>query len=516
MAVGEAPEVRAAEPVPCSRHTEGPATRYLCAAAHLRTPMLDASSLAQNRLRQVGRELLLGIPPGPDGLVQVGRAYVNQVVHTRKLVTLVPGVDADRVNANCRTARRQILVRDIALWVFTIISGLALVAAVAVAVFRYAPARAWRPLVPLGVAIVLVVLTVGQFGIWVLLAPPLGLIACWVAFFGDHWLARQHLRRLSGIRDSTTQPASHHHVDAGNVVPYARMRIVGGGIPQRPRKIMIAVDKPAPGVEPTHFKAHELLEHIASHARAQGLDFELTHGLPELDVTLVIAVSERIWTPEGRRVDRETIDDCADGEPSGATNRALVRVQAVTWEGQLVVSLYVSAALEGRFLTVRVLPHILLPVVSELRVVDRLGPRHALVHASHAGVDAVRELSLLAGRLRSAADRTNKSQPKLRQEHRQTHLASLRELYAEMKPDDIAQEEDALRIIEAIQIRVFDVTGEFLKDHGIDTQEFSVQVQNILQNSVVVFGDAGTIQHVSGNNAQGTINAQPQQGGPPL
>jgi hypothetical protein len=187
MAVGEAPGVRAAEPVPRSRHTEGPATRYLCAAAHLRTPMLDASSLAQNRLRQVGRELLLGIPPGPDGLVQVGRAYVNQVVHTRKLVTLVPGVDADRVNANCRTARRQILVRDIALWVFTIISGIALVAAVAVAVFRYAPARAWRPLVPLGVAIVLVVLTVGQFGIWVLLAPPLGLIACWMAFFADNW-----------------------------------------------------------------------------------------------------------------------------------------------------------------------------------------------------------------------------------------------------------------------------------------------------------------------------------------
>ena len=282
MAVGEAPEVRAAGPVPRSRHTEGPATRYLCAAAHLRTPMLDASSLAQNRLRRAGREALLGIPPGPDGLVEVGRAYASKVVHTHKLVTLIPGVDAERIDANCRTARRQILIRDITLWMFTIITGLALVAGVAVGVFRYAPARAWRPLVPIAAAIVLIVLTVGQFGIWVLLAPPLGLIACWVVFFGDNWLARQHLRRLSSIRDSTAQPADPQHAAIGNVVPYARTRIVGGGIPQGPRKIMIAVDKAAPGEELKHFKAHELLEHIASHARKQGLDFELTYGLPEL------------------------------------------------------------------------------------------------------------------------------------------------------------------------------------------------------------------------------------------
>lgn len=524
MAVGEAPEVKAAGPVSRPWHPEGSATRYLCAAAHLRTPMLDASSLAQNKLRQVGRKLLLGITPGPDGLVPVGRAYINQAGrtyinqagHARGWLTLDPGVDAERIQANCRTARHQLLVRDIALWVFTVVTGIALVAGVTVGVFRYAPARAWRPVVPVAVAIALLILTVGQFGIWVLLAPPLGLIACWLAFFGDHWLARQHLRRLGDHTDSIAQPADRGRVDEGNVVPYARMRIVGGGIPQRPRKIMIAVDKAAADVVPTHFKAHELLEHIADHAREQGLDFELTHGLPELSVSLVLAVPERSWAPDDRRVDRRTIDDCADGKPSGAANRALVRVRAVAWEGQLVVSLYVSAALEGRFLTVRVLPHILLPVVDELRVVDGLGSRHSLVHTSHAAVDALRELSILARRLRSFSDRTKQSKPKRRKEHRQTQLASLRELYAEMEPDNIAQEEDALRIIETIQIRVFDVTGEFLKDHGIDTQEFSVQVQNILQNSVVVFGDAGTIQNISGNNSQGNINAQPQQGGPPL
>ena len=235
-----------------------------------------------------------------------------------------------------------------------------------------------------------------------------------------------------------------------------------------------------------------------------------------MEVTLVLAVSERVWEQHDRLVTPTAIDGYADRGLSGAANRALVQVQAVAWDGQLVVSLYVSAALEGRFLSVRVLPHILLPVISELRVVDGLESRHALVHVSHAAVDAARELSMLAGRLRSAADRTKKNQQKMRKEHRQTPLASLRELYSEMEPDDIAQEEDALRIIDTIQTRVFDVTGEFLKDHGIDMQEFSNQVQTILQNSVVVFGNAGTIQNINGSNAQGTINPPSQQGGSPL
>jgi hypothetical protein len=70
------------------------------------------------------------------------------------------------------------------------------------------------------------------------------------------------------------------------------------------------------------------------------------------------------------------------------------------------------------------------------------------------------------------------------------------------------------RIIDIIQTRVFDVTGRFLTDHGVDTEEFTAQVQVIMQNSVFIAGDVtnSTVQNSQGNGATATNAPTPQQG----
>ena len=542
MAVGEAAEAAAlpvAVPVSVPPQADGAATRYLCAAAHLRAPMLPASPLHQIAAGRVRRASLLGLAPGPAKPPAVGRAYARLVLGSRPLMALVPGVDAERVAWHCRIARRQLWLRDIVLGLLVSITGLVLIVAVAVAAFRYAPRRARREIVPLAVALVLVCVAVGRLGLMALLIPPVGVAACWAVFFADNLLARQRLRRLASaekdprrLRDSGLFARWPLHApvlriderrtvaDEGenDVIPYARNRIVGAGVSDGTRTITIAVDKPAKDAETQHFKAHELLEHIAEHARGQSLRHEPTHGIPQLDVALVLAVPELLWKEHDKKASRATIYGCADHPQSGAAKRALVRVQAVAWDGQLVVSLYVSVALEGRYLSVTVLPHVLPPLLADLRIADGLQARHALVHASHAATDAVREMLQLSERLRKAADRGTKEdrQKHARKEHKRPTLSSPREAYAAAEPDDIIQRDDALRIIITVQTRVFDVTEQFLVDHGIDTEEFTAQVQVIMQNSVIVEGNVtGNVQNVHGDGAQATNKAPPQKGTSP-
>lgn len=559
MAVGDAVDAAAlpvAVPTSVSVYAEGMATRFLCAAAHLRAPMLPASSVHRIPVGRARRAALLALEQGSGGPLPVGRAYARRVLRSGPLMALVPGVDAERIAWHCRIARRQLWVRDIFIGLFAIISGLLLIVGVAVVAFSLAPRFVRREIAPFAVALVLVFLAVGQQGL-VLLAPLAGAVACWTAFFADNLLARQRLRRLGNVlNDPQPQSAresagrrqframvpriSEHNVARGDgernvvrrvgeqdippderdydVVPYARDRIVGAGVSDGARTITIAVDKPAKDSVTRHFEAHELLEHVADNAREQGRRYTPTHGIPRLDVALVLGVPESRWRRHARVASRAMIYRCADDPQSGAAERAFVRVQAVAWDGQLVVSLYVSTALEGRYLNVTVLPHVLPPVVTDLRIVDGLESRHMLVHVSHAAVDALRELLQLGKRIYEITDRGVKERrPKReRKEQQRADLVSLRELYAQHEPDDIVQRDDALRIINTIQTRVFGVTEQFLKDHGIDTEEFTSQVQYIMQNSVIVQGDVtGNLQNVQGDRAKAVNRADQRKGASP-
>jgi len=495
-------------------YPETAATTYLCAAAHLRAPMLPASAVHRIPVGTAGIGSMLDSVTGTGKPPPVGRAYARSVLRSRQLMERTPGINSQAIEGHCRAARRQVWIRDTVSALAAVFSGLVVIGAVGLLAFRLAPRKARRQATMSAIAVVVVLVVVGRAEPALLLLPVAGAAVCCVAFFTDNLLARHRLRRLRARRNESGRWAdsdipvieSREHPDC-EVVPYAMDRIVGAGVSQGASTIRIAVDKPAEGKETTHFKARDLLKHIAENARAQALPQQPTHGIPQLDVALVLAVPEPLWLERPSPVPSRVIYECADNPQSGAAKRAYVRARATTWHGQLVVSLFVSVVLEGKYLTVIVRPHLLPPVVDDLRIVDGLESRHLLVHVGHAGVDAARELRQLCVRLAQWPGSDKKNRRK-RKEHRRKELISPREAYAEFEPDHITQEDDMLRIIGTIQTRVFDVTEQFLKDRGIDTGEFASQVQYIVQNSVIVHGRADNVQNVHGEGAQ----ASNQQG----
>ena len=80
-------------------------------------------------------------------------------------------------------------------------------------------------------------------------------------------------------------------------------RIVGAGVPQGgSQDHQVAVDKPAGDVDPSPFSASDLLRHSTPNAQAQAHPHPLTHGIPQLDVALVLGVPEPQWIESRRPV----------------------------------------------------------------------------------------------------------------------------------------------------------------------------------------------------------------------
>jgi hypothetical protein len=499
-------------------YAETAATTYLSAAAHLRAPMLPASAMQRIPVGTAGIGSMLDSATGNGKPLPVGRAYARRVLRSGPLMERTPGINAQAIAWHCRAARRQVWVRDVVSALAAVFSGLVVIVAVGLLTFRLAPRKARGQATIVAIAAVLVLVAVARAGPALLLLPVAGAAVCCVAFLADNLLARHRLRRLRTRRnvpgpspDGDVQVIEPREDPGCEVVPYAMDRIVGAGVSQGASTIRIAVDKPAEDVDPSPFSASDLLRHIADNAQAQAHPHPLTHGIPQLDVALVLGVPEPQWIESRRPVPTSVVYERADNPQSGAAKRAYIRARAVTWDGQIVVSLYVSVVLEGKYLSVIVRPHVLPPVVDDLRIVDGLGSRHFLVHVSHATVDASRELRQLGVRLAQWPGSDKKNRRK-RKEHRRKELISPREAYAEFEPDHITQEDDMLRIIGTIRTRVFDVTEQFLKDKGIDTDDFASQVQYIVQNSVIVHGPASNVQNVHGDGAQAANQQGPRKG----
>jgi hypothetical protein len=246
----------------------------------------------------------------------------------------------------------------------------------------------------------------------------------------DLAISRVRLPRL--FRLTATPGDTVARLPERNVLPYETDRIVGAGHPESIRTITIAIDRPAKNATVRHLAAHDLLDYIADHVEDQGRDRRPTHGIPRLDVALVLAVHATEWTRHDAAVTRDQINACADHSPTGAAERAYVRAMSTTWDGQVIVSVFVYVALEGRYLRVSILPHILPPIVPELRIVDVIENYHPLAQAGYAAVDATKELVQIGGRIRRIGRPETDTRSKKRRKEHNTHaeLASVREVYA--------------------------------------------------------------------------------------
>ena len=202
-------KLRAATPnVPASQNGHSPpdsdisvshATRYLCAAAHLRRSMLPD---------EVAEPGLLG----KRSPLPVGRSYARRVLFRAEGLVPMSAVDDRRVRMHCRAALLHTGIRDAALiavlvtsailepWGTIITFGLLITVTVLVGRVRLS-----SPLtIAAAIGVTLGLLTIGSRQNLSLAVPLLGLAACFLIYLADILWSAHHLRRL--WRQFSAQP----------------------------------------------------------------------------------------------------------------------------------------------------------------------------------------------------------------------------------------------------------------------------------------------------------------------
>ena len=301
-------------------------------------------------------------------------------------------------------------------------------------------------------------------------------------------------------------------------VYYAADEFVGAGTSMRPLPLTVPLDKPLDAsLDVGTFSVSELMTELSGHLLSQGVgDAEMygwayrplspdgagpglhepghfTYGLPHLNVADVVAtpapVKDRwLGTPVTvRRFDYRSpsaheVPRLADRSPSVYPERHYLRVMTTSWDGQLTVTVFVNAVLQGHFLRVIMRPYVLAPVVKELSVADELTQWNPVFLTCVAARATFRQFQAATTRFRHSDSKPDK---KSRTRPPRADLYSTRETYAQPPYGNMHQSEDSDRVILVIEEKIFKVTMNFLKSHNVDVTEYEKQVQNIIYNNTI-------------------------------
>jgi hypothetical protein len=366
-----------------------------------------------------------------------------------------------------------------------------------------------------------------------LLVLPFALLAgAALVCAADRLLARAALARL--VRDGVTldrlpwAPARAAHrmtriaTDQNrSELPYDHPeKFVGAG-----RHVWAAADlgipltRKDPEVSVTPFGEHELLRRMGTALEELGRGArEITDPLPGFTVTQIKGLPSDLWLRRTRaaKPDAPDLRGLGRRSPSSVPDRLYLRAQCVSWDGQVVVTLFVHAALEAGELRLTLRPHVMTPLYNELRVtgnpVNRRGMRlygwvavQALLDAGHGPITLWRRVARLALGVRPDDGRAEEKDP-----------VSLRDRYSIEEVTDMHQADDAYRHVVLMQTCVFRTVSAYLEERGVDTAAYERQVAAVITN-IQVYGDNNApIQNVAGSGishiGQGTGTA-PSGGG---
>ncbi|MCX4512901.1 hypothetical protein OHA27_21845 [Streptomyces sp. NBC_01619] len=386
----------------------------------------------------------------------------------------------------------------------------------------------------------------------VLVAPGL-LIAITAVYLLDRWVSHAYLQSLRPGREHITErpflaPFAAKRIDERKVteqwqsVAYRKEgrvdRFVGAGLDSWPRgatRIQLTAartnedEENSQSSDPTDitdlnesqkFEADELLDKVRDELEKLCGALVETHALPNCDVAEFLGVPERRWkslSQTSREGDKhewpEATEMCTEARdaPTGHFSRRYLAAQVVAWDGQIVVTVYAHAALEGNTLHFVTRPHVLAPLLPSANVTPAVGwdlarklaetPLHAcgdtVALAARAYTTIGRGLGLLTA-VTTAAVAVRQKDDGL--------PVSLREHCSRVTTEDMHQTEDVQRYVSILQSRMFNTVSAFLADHGLATGEFKRQAIAITQN------------FISGDNNQvntGNIGGGMHQGHPP-
>ncbi|MFF7737465.1 hypothetical protein [Streptomyces sp. NPDC007984] len=322
------------------------------------------------------------------------------------------------------------------------------------------------------------------------------------------WASAKAARRMALISNGQTRlelPYDHPEtfVGAGRYV----WGVADIGIPLKPKDPEVSV-KP--------FGEWELLRRMGDALRELGRGArEITDPLPGFSVTEVLGLPSELWLRRTRAAKLELPELRGRGRrsPSSVPDRLYLRAQCISWDGQVVVSLFAHAALEAGELRLTLRPHVMTPLYNELRVTDapvaKRGTRlygwvvvQALLDAVHGPLALWRLVTRLALGVQSEDGRAEERDP-----------VSLRDRYSTEEVTDMHQADDAKRHVVLMQTCIFRTVSEYLEELGVDTAPYDRQVAAVITN-IQVYGDNNApIQNVAGSGISNVGQDNKTQGG---
>lgn len=339
-----------------------------------------------------------------------------------------------------------------------------------------------------------------------------------------------------GTQVSAFRPNGHQSSTGGksaSMVYYDKNGIIGAGTSFSAFPLTIPIDKALDtGKEIATFTEEQLHEYIARQVDSQGVGdkrahgyaripgfrdgdgtgspVHFTYGLPYLDVDTVIAgplpaATRRRFRP-GRVIRLEAgLLSVQERSPSVHPERNYTRAVTASWDGQLVVSVYASAALQGHYLRMVIRPYVLGPIISDLGAVDELVERHTLIRTYAALRITALQFFDSANRLRAVT--ANGRRPMAAKDPRPT-ARSTRERYAQLYIDNMHQTDDADRIIRIVELKIASATMEYLKSRNIAIGEYEARVVFNIENQVIGGGtiNSGTFTNSPVTNVSGQGN----------
>jgi hypothetical protein len=355
------------------------------------------------------------------------------------------------------------------------------------------------------------------------------LVATALVYAGDRFVARAALRGITreGVTSDrlpwVAQRSGRRMARLGREQTWLELpyddpeRFVGAG-----RDVWGAADigiplvPKAPEVSVKQFGEEELLRRMGTALRDLGRGArEITEPLPGLTVTKVQGLPAALWLQRTRASKLELPDLRGRGRrsPSSIPDRLYLRAQCVSWDGQVVVSVFVHAALEAGEVRLTVRPHVMTPLYNELRVTAAPVAKRGVRLLGWIAVQAL--LDALSGPLAlwRSVSRIALGEPGEDGRAEEKDPVSLRDRYSTEEVTDMHQSDDAKRHVVLMQTCIFRTVSEYLDELGVDTAPYERQVAAVITN-IQVYGDNNApIQNVAGSDIHGVGQSNGSSGG---
>jgi hypothetical protein len=265
------------------------------------------------------------------------------------------------------------------------------------------------------------------------------------------------------------------------------------------------------------FSAGEIIDHVKTHIQDLADDPVPERGLPSLTVSDKVFVAGTEIA--NLRPDVSAAELAEIIRVPTAPARYYLACQVVSWRGELVTTVYVHIAVQGKALYVELYVTGLLPCEERFRVIDQVGgigvkaiaraASRAMVEAPTMLAAAPIALARAFGDKISVASLPDPHAGEVHKGYDYGARVGLREIGASVEERDHMQAQDIIKYGRIIERRVLAAILDFLEDRGVDVTEYRHRALTILNAGAVAIS-GGTV-NVEGD-AIGTQNVTSSAG----